>query len=138
MNINALKKILTDKSSRWIVAVILLGVLGAVLLMDGFNLVGSSGVTASSGSTDLEARLAGILSSISGAGKVRVMVYENKNEVKSAWLSSDTQSTNSNVIGVVVVSEGAQDIRVQLELIRAVQTLLDIPASAVEVFAGGL
>lgn len=39
------------------------------------------------------------------------------------------------VIGVIVVAQGANDVRVRLELLRAVQTILDINANSVEIFA---
>ncbi|MDO4572184.1 MAG: stage III sporulation protein AG, partial [Clostridia bacterium] len=38
------------------------------------------------------------------------------------------------VRGVIVVAEGAADIRVRLDLQRAVQAVLDIPLSKIEVF----
>ncbi len=40
------------------------------------------------------------------------------------------------VLGVIVVAEGADDVRVRLDLITAVKTLLDIPVENIEVFAG--
>lgn len=40
------------------------------------------------------------------------------------------------VKGVIVVAEGASDVRVRLELLRAVQTVLEIDANAIEIFAG--
>ena len=41
------------------------------------------------------------------------------------------------ILGVVVVAEGAGDILVRLELARAVQTALDIPQHRIDVFAMG-
>ncbi len=41
---------------------------------------------------------------------------------------------NPTVRGVVVVAEGAADVRVKLDLLRAVQAALDIPLSRIEVF----
>ena len=137
MDIRQLKPILASKGNKWILAVILLGVVGAILLMDGLlpNANTKGGNTGSGGVTELEARLAGILSSIDGVGTVRVMIYEGKNAVQAAWLG-DTSPTPS-IVGVVVVAQGAGDMRVRLELVRAVQTLLNIPASAVEVLPSG-
>ena len=39
-----------------------------------------------------------------------------------------------NVLGVVIVAEGADDLSVQLALSRAAQTALGVEASKVEVF----
>ncbi len=107
-----------------------------------------------------------ILSSISGVGKVDVMItYETAPEKVPAYDQDQTTSstvdsqerttqneTNSqrpstsgdgtivltekrpNVLGVVVVAEGASDIGIQLTLSRAVQTALGVPNSKVEVF----
>lgn len=122
---------------------------------------------------DVERRLEKVLSSIRGAGTVRVMItYESGPELVTA-MSTDTnsniaenveagrqstteQQTESkrpatvtgsggttpivltekqpNVRGVIVVAEGAADIAVRLNLQRAVQTVLSIPASSIEVF----
>ena len=38
------------------------------------------------------------------------------------------------VRGVIVVAEGAADVIVRMDLLRAVQTVLNVPASAIEVF----
>lgn len=39
------------------------------------------------------------------------------------------------ITGVIVVAEGASSAKVRLELMRAVQTLLDINANSIEIFA---
>jgi len=103
---------------------------------------------------DVERRLEKVLSSIRGAGTVRVMItYESGPELVTA-MSTDTNSNiaenveagsggttpivltekQPNVRGVIVVAEGAADIAVRLNLQRAVQTVLSIPASSIEVF----
>ena len=38
--------------------------------------------------------------------------------------------------GVVIVAQGAKDVKVRLELLKAVQTLIDIDASHIEILAG--
>ena len=42
-----------------------------------------------------------------------------------------------SVRGVIVVAEGADNIKVRMDLQRAVQTVLDVPAANIEVFALG-
>ena len=123
---------------------------------------------------ELERRLESILSSISGAGNVRVMItYDTTSQMVPA-LSTDTQKNgsesndglnsysqaessspatgsgsggNSPIIiteilpkirGVIVIAEGAADISIRLNLQYAVQTVLGIDASCVEVFEMGV
>lgn len=54
-----------------------------------------------------------------GAGEVTVFINEDEEGVR----------------GVLVVAEGAGDLAVQTELLRAAMTALDVPAASVEVFA---
>ncbi len=123
---------------------------------------------------ELERRLESILSSISGAGNVRVMItYDTTSQMVPA-LSTDTQKNgsesndglnsysqaessspatvsgsggNSPIIiteilpkirGVIVIAEGAANISIRLNLQYAVQTVLGIDASCVEVFEMGV
>ena len=67
----------------------------------------------------VEERLARVLSQIVGAGQVEVLVTEGE----------------QGVVGVLVVADGAQELSVRTELMRAAMTALDVPADAVEVFA---
>ena len=113
---------------------------------------------------DLEERLRQTLSCIEGAGKVKVMIsYESSEEIVPA-LSVDVQESSSSgtasrseqpvtvgsgtqegplvltrraaiVRGAVIVAEGAGEVSVRMDLQRAAQAVLDIPASRIEVFA---
>ena len=86
-------------------------------------------------STQLEERLASTLSQIKGAGKVRVMVtYSSEEEENSGWFSSSTKENKSQVVGVIIVAQGAGDIGVTFELITAARVVLGVKASAVKVF----
>jgi len=115
----------------------------------------------------LEDKLAKVLSQISGAGDVSVMVtIENSSEIviatsteervnTSAGSSNTTQSsttvTNPIIIddepvvimeklptikGVIVVAQGANDVKVRLNLLTAVQTLIDIDVNKIEILVG--
>lgn len=66
----------------------------------------------------IEERLSQVLSMIEGAGKAEVLVTQGE----------------TGVVGVLVVADGAQDLTVRTELMRAAMTALDIPAESVEVF----
>ncbi|MDR1570646.1 MAG: hypothetical protein LBS72_09190 [Oscillospiraceae bacterium] len=125
-----LRKLTSIKGYKWIVAIVVLGIAGSLMLTDGNIFVGQ---TPTLTGTDLETRLEQILSSIEGAGEVRVMVYESNEQTTDGWLSS-TSTKVGEPTGVVIVADGASDIRVRLELVRAVQTLMGLPASAVNVF----
>ena len=46
-----------------------------------------------------------------------------------------TKKIMPEIKGVIVVAEGADDARVRLELMRALQTILDINANNIEIFA---
>ena len=89
--------------------------------------VASSGGQAG-GSSAEERRIAEVLSAIEGAGRVEVALYFNK----AATAFGET--AQSKPCGMVIVAEGAQDLRVRLTLIRAGRTLLGLPEDAVDVF----
>ena len=67
--------------------------------------------------TELEARLERVLSAVDGVGDVRAMVTERGEEI----------------VGVVVVAEGAEDLRVRLSLMQAARALLEIELDQIEV-----
>ena len=123
----------------------------------------------------LEDRLAHILSQISGAGKVEVMIsYKNEvekipmtdmkttttvtNEMDSNGGERKTQQTSTEqsiiydengssktpvirqtvlpeIVGVVVVAEGAGNISVKENLIKAVEAVIEVPSHRIQVFA---
>ena len=76
-----------------------------------------------------ERRMAKVLSAIAGAGKVEVAIFSL--EETAAFGASSSVHTP---VGAVVVAEGAEDVGVRLQLIRAAQTLLGLEADAVDVF----
>ncbi len=131
MNVRAwISRLLGMRHIQWIVLVIALGLLGSLLLTDA-----PSGTVATGQPTELEQRLAQVLSAIDGAGQVQVVVHQQADlaQTAGAFGATERQATPS---GVIVVAEGAGDIAVRLALARAVQTLLGLPASAVEVLQG--
>ena len=77
-------------------------------------------------STSLERRMENVLSCIDGAGKVRVLVHSA--EATAAFSSQDGRAA-----GVLVVAEGAGNLKVNMELQRAVQALLGIEAEQIEI-----
>ena len=67
-----------------------------------------------------------VLSSIDGAGEVRVLV----NRAEAAFASQ-----TAPVTGVLVVAEGAGNMRVMIGLQQAVQALLGVEAEQIEILA---
>lgn len=118
---------------EWIVLLILIGIAGSVLLAGGEIPAQKAELTA------LESRLARVLSAVEGAGKVEVIVHMDQEKAAPAGAFSVGSSTGveGKANGVIVVADGAGDLNVRLSLARAVQTLLDLPASAVEVLPRG-
>ena len=98
--------------------------LAAALALAALCLVFSSG--GSQTASQEERRIAEVLSAISGVGKVEVVLYHNRQNA----FEDDNLPT-----GAVVVAQGAEDVEVRLQLIRAVRTLLSLPENAVDVFA---
>lgn len=80
--------------------------------------------------TALETRMEAVLSEVKGAGRVRVLLREKEGTV-SAF--STSASAMDGIEGVVVVAEGADDVRVALELARAVKALLGVEMERIEV-----
>lgn len=118
-----LKKLKKDKK---LVTLILMLICGASLITLSFFVVpqqentthGSADLTYTTGD-GIEARLSRVLSQIAGAGTVDVLVLED----------------GQNIRGVLIVADGADELTVRTELMRAAMTALDVPASSVEVFA---
>lgn len=80
--------------------------------------------------TTQERRIGEVLGRIAGAGHVEVMIYDRA-------VDGGLLGEKSTTVGAVVVAEGAADLGVRLQLIRAVRTLLGLPETAVEVFEMG-
>lgn len=95
------------------------------LVLFAAALLGAGGQSGA-GSTQ-EKRIAEVLSAIEGAGKVEVALFYAQTD--AAFGASSSAPT-----GAVVVAQGAQDMGVRLQLIRAVRTLLGLSENAVDVF----
>lgn len=129
------EKAKTIKNIEVIIAVIVIGI---VLLIYASTLPTdkSKKLTAEQDfqvtASDVEQRLAEILSQIDGAGRVCVMItYESTDHSMEV---GNQESTSLKIKGVIIVAEGADDIGVKLNLIRATQTVLAIKANTIEVF----
>jgi len=106
-----------SKLPLWVIAAA--AVLLALLLADN----GTTGTA-----SQQERRIAEVLGAIDGAGKVEVALFYAQEQ--TGFSASD----NSAPTGALVVAEGAGDMAVRLQLIRAVRTLLGLSENAVDVF----
>jgi len=111
------KRWLSNRSLLW--AVVAMAAVLALLFWGG-------GGTASVESR-AEKRMAEVLGAIAGAGRVEVALF---------YAAQDGRETGTPT-GALVVAQGADDLAVRLELIRATRTLLGLPEAAVDVFAMG-
>jgi len=75
-----------------------------------------------------ERRIAEVLSAIAGAGRVEVAIFYSQTQ------ESRFGSEMSVPTGAVVVAEGAGNLGVRLQMIRAIRTLLGLSENAVDVF----
>ena len=172
LKIPLLKKLKNVKGIEWIV--VGLGCLIVFIIYfstSNSNTVSSSSSISYSSSAEyakeLEQKLSAVLSNVSGAGKVSVMVtIESGAEIKvatskeertnsSSGTTNNTQSVTivespviigkeplvlmeimPKVKGVIVVAQGASNVSVKLELLRAINALIDVDASQIEIFVG--
>ncbi|MGN1201100.1 MAG: hypothetical protein ACI4R8_02410 [Candidatus Caccovivens sp.] len=111
---------------------------------------------------DLENRLCNVLSKISGVGHVNVVItlqsgfsYEYATDTETKTMLSDgiqTTTTTENIIlvsgqpvvvkelypvvkGVVVVAEGAEDVKVKMAILEAVETVLQVSQNEITILA---
>lgn len=80
--------------------------------------------------TALEARMEAVLSAVRGAGRVRVLVSEGGAASGALAASGDAGELSG---GVVIVADGADDVRVALELASAAQALLGVELDKIQV-----
>ncbi|NCB48601.1 MAG: hypothetical protein EOM55_03175 [Clostridia bacterium] len=115
-------------------------------------------------SKDLTDNLKSLISSISGAGNVNVMLYFEEGikteiayivevktlsdgtqvQTKSPVLLKDEdgntktvtlQEIMPNPVSVIVVASGAKDTKVKLEILRLIQAMFNLSTSKIEIFA---
>ena len=124
------------KVTQWAALLLALGLAGSLLFSGSWGAGVLTEQPQDSGAQGdaLETRLAAVLSRMEGAGQGEVVIHYAQTVSTSAWPQESAQETGEPV-GVVVVAEGADNLRVRLELAQAVQTLLRLEAESVEVFA---
>lgn len=121
------------------IEIILALLIAVIILLVYFSSSGSektqktittSTTSASIYTQEIEEKLANILSKINGAGDVSVMIMlANQTELETTKLP--------DISSVIIVSSGAKDVKVKLELIKAVESLLNLNTKSIEVLEGG-
>ena len=114
-------------------------------------------------STTIENKLVNVLSFVKGCGTVRAMVVTKSTEIKNIELQTEekessgtntttktpiyekdgsnetpfvTSFTYPQIIGVLIVAEGAGDTNVKLKIVNAIVSVLGIDSSKIEVLEG--
>lgn len=120
-NSSVLKKIRGIKNIRLIAAIFII----AVALIIYSNVAADRAVadrTAGAPETSMdsdESRLAGILEGLEGVGRVETMI---------------TRGEDDEVVGIIVIAEGAEDIATRLRLLSAVTTAMGVDKQIVNVY----
>lgn len=115
------KKLKKIKNLQIIVAIFIIAVALLIYSSVMTSKSSESGGAASNQSTlmdEEEQRLSSILGGIDGAGKVNVMITRNKDEI----------------VGVLVIAEGADNYKVLLRLLDATTTALGVDKQIVDVY----
>ena len=83
----------------------------------------------------LEERISAVLSSVEGAGRVRVTITTREMPASGSTFGMD--KAQRIPCGAIAVAQGADDPLVALALQEALCTLLGLPASSVSIMTGG-
>ena len=109
------------KENRKIIIVVLLIVIliGAVYIIDSGKKKASQVASIGSEKSSTEVKLTGILRNIEGVGNTDVMITENQGEI----------------LGVVIVCEGANNIMTRSNILNAVSTALNIDKKIIAIYS---
>lgn len=112
------QKLKNIKHIEIIVAVIF----GIIIFLVYLSTTSSSSLFSSNtGQTTLEERLSSILDDIDGAGNVSVFVNTGEND---------------SITGIIIVSSGADKVSVKLNILSAIETVLNVPTANIQILVG--
>lgn len=120
-NSSVLKKIRGIKNIRLIAAIFIIAVALIIYSNVAADRAASdrmAGAPETSMDSD-ESRLAGILEGLEGVGRVETMI---------------TRGEDDEVVGIIVIAEGAEDIATRLRLLSAVTTAMGVDKQIVNVY----
>jgi len=124
-----MKKILANKNNLLVIALIGILLLIIAIPTGKSESVISNTSTKTENKEELEERLERVLKSTEGVGNVKVMINQNDNE---SSFESDSKE-DGDILGVVVVAEGAQDSTVKKKIQDIVLALFPIEAHKIEI-----
>lgn len=136
-NNSTLQKIKSIKNIEIIIAVIVCVVAIGIYLISGVGKgVGKSTANESEQCSELEQ----IISNIKGVGKTKVYItyqgeIENREDNDSYFGSSSKE--DKEIIGVIVVSEGAGNPEAEIKILKAVQTATGVALDKIKIFEMG-
>ena len=105
------------------IEIIIAVIFGIIIFLIYLSTTGSKNTfSGNSSQTQFEQRLCSILEDIEGAGNVSVFV--------------NTAEKTDDIIGIIIVSSGAEQTKVRLDILRAVQTVLSVPTTNIEILVG--
>lgn len=118
-----IKKLRGIKNIQIIVAIFIIAV-GLIIYSSVSTAIKAKTQTVSSTSastmTEQEQRLSSILSRIEGAGSVETMI---------------TTQSDGEIVGVLIIAQGAKDISVRLRLLDAASTALGVSKQVINVYS---
>ncbi|MDD3397558.1 MAG: hypothetical protein PHR96_03360 [Clostridia bacterium] len=134
--VNMFKKLKSIKHIEIILAVLFGLIILLVYFSSTFSTDNSNNDYESDNSTvvsayisEVENKLENILSKIDGAGSVTVMLMvEQETQIESAVLPT--------ISSVIVVAQGADDVWVKLQIVKAIEALLRLSSGSIEVLVG--
>lgn len=122
-------------SALILTAVVIFAADGGISCLGSREKGGASAMGASSSRTSVEERLEDVLSSMEGAGRVRVLICPSGEAGSSLFDISSGSEGRGAYSGAIIVAEGAKDLLVASRLREAVMTALGLDAASVCVFA---
>lgn len=111
-----------------VIAVIAIGIYFSV---NAVNTRQEDSPTVSAGDGKIVTSIKNLLSQIDGVGECDVLVTYKPTDGEN---TVDGMDATDNVQGVVVVAQGGQDVLVQIKIINALCTLLNIQADDIQIF----
>jgi hypothetical protein len=103
------------------IEIVIAVIFAIVIFLIYLSSLGSTSSFKNTQATDFETRLSSILQDIDGAGNVSVFVNTGQ---------------DNKIVGIIVVASGANQVRVKLDIMRAIQTVLTDPSTNIEILVG--
>ena len=159
---DAISKLKTNKKAfkiEYILVVVLIVLISCLFLLNSgfFNIFSSSNTTKSeSYETELEEKLSLLISAIDGAGSVNVLITVD-GSIKQEYLKNTTTKHENNVkvteettvlingkpqlvkeyypevLGVVVICQGGENVKVKMAITEVITTLLPISSENIRI-----